>query len=304
MAITPNEKQKKAKIMRIEEKAVLVKFSVSMPGKARKDKVLTASVKAKENLGADAGKWLKQLWPDIALEPLEKVANEARTYHYDHTLPWGDDGFRILPTLAHTEYTNTMRKFRHEFEEQTENHFLARYEEWVEWARQQHNGTFNADNYKVDKLRKAFGMSAEFTPIPCASDFRVALSDEELAAMTASLDSRVADAVKDAHAELWQRLVAPLQAMADKLRDPKAIFRDSLVGNLAEITKLIPMLNIQNDENLSTFAAEVETTLATLKPQELREDTKARDEAQRKAAEMLAKMQAYLPTTTPKESRK
>lgn len=287
--------------MRIEEKAVLVKFSVSMPGKARKDKILTAAVKAKENLGENAGKWLKQLWPDIALEPLEKISNEARTYHYAHTLPWGDDGFRILPTLAHTEYTNVMRKFRHEFKEQTENHFLARLGEWIEWARIQHNGTFNADNYPpVEKLEKKFGMSAEFTPIPCAADFRVALSQEEMEAMTASLDSRVAESIAEAHADLWQRLVAPLQAMANKLRDPKAIFRDSLVGNLAQITKLIPMLNLQNDENLSTFAAEVETTLATLKPQELRESTKARDEAQRKAAEMLAKMQAYMPAT-PKE---
>lgn len=288
--------------MRIEEKAVLVKFSVSMPGKARKDKVLTAAVKAKEHLGADAGKWLKQLYPDIALEPLEKVSNEARTFHYDHTLPWGDDGFRILPTMAHTDYTNAMRKFRHEFERLTEEHFLARFEEWIAWAREQHNGTFNPDNYKgVDAIRKKFGTRLEFSPIPSSSDFRVALSDEELSAMTASLDARVESAVAEAHADLWQRLVAPLQAMADKLRDPKAIFRDSLIGNLKEITGLIPMLNIQNDENLSTFAAQVETELATLKPQDLRDDNKAREAAQKAAAAMLEKMKGYLPAQTPKE---
>lgn len=283
--------------MRIEEKAMLVKFSVSMPGKARKDKILTAAVKAKEHLGENAGKWLKQLWPDEALEPMEKISNEARAYHYQRTLPWTDEGYRILPTLAHTEYTVTMKKFRGEFELAAEI-FVNRLQEWIEWAKIQHNGTFNADNYPpAQKLRSKCGMSAEFTPIPCASDFRVQLADDELAAMTASLDARVNEAVKEAHADLWQRLVAPLQAMADKLKDPKAIFRDSLVGNLKEITTLIPMLNLQADENLSTFAAEVETQLATLKPQDLRDDAKARTDAQRRAAEILAKMSAYMPKT-------
>lgn len=283
--------------MRIEEKAMLVKFSVSMPGKARKDKILTAAVKAKEHLGENAGKWLKQLWPDNALEPMEKISNEARTYHYQRTLPWTDEGYRILPTLAHTEYTVAMKKFRGEFELAAEI-FVNRLQEWIEWAKIQHNGTFNADNYPpAQKLRAKCGMSAEFTPIPCASDFRVELAADELAAMTASLDARVNEAVKEAHADLWQRLVAPLQAMADKLKDPKAIFRDSLVGNLKEITTLIPMLNLQADENLSTFAAEVETQLATLKPQDLRDDAKARTDAQRRAAEILAKMSAYMPKT-------
>lgn len=287
--------------MRIEEKAMLVKFSVSMPGKTRKDKNLTALMQERENLGKNSGKWIKLLWPEEAHEPMEKVATEARTFHYERTLPWTDEGYRILPTLAHTEYTVAMKKFRADFDAAAET-FVARLEEWIAWARIEHNGTFNADNYPpAQKLRAKCGMSAEFTPIPCAADFRVQLADDELAAMTASLDARVSEAVQEAHADLWQRLVAPLQAMAEKLKDPKAIFRDSLVGNLKEITSLIPMLNLQADEQLSTFAAEVETQLATLKPQDLRDDAKARTEAQRRAAEILAKMAAYMPATKAKE---
>lgn len=46
--------------MQINDKAVLVKLSIGMPGNTRKDKKLTGEVQASHSMGAQSGRWVKQ----------------------------------------------------------------------------------------------------------------------------------------------------------------------------------------------------------------------------------------------------
>ena len=280
--------------MKITDKAVLVRLSISMPGNTRKDPSITAEVKLKHALGDKSGRWLKQLYPTEALEPLSKLGAEARNWHYDHSLPWTDEGSRILPTAAHFDYTAKMRDYRHQYEALADSHFIGRLKEWVEWAKKEHNGTFNESEYlSGDQLRKKFGFTTEFTPIPSGEDFRVQLSAEEMADMTAQVDNRVALAVKDAHRDLWGRLVAPVAAMVERLSNPDHKFKDSLVGNIREIVGLIPALNLTGDTALESFRQQVERDLSHWNPDTLREVQDTRKHVADKAAEILAKMQGY-----------
>ncbi len=280
--------------MRVNEKAVLVKLSIGLPGNSRKDKRVTSETIIQHHLGEKSGRWMKQLYPDEAMEPLTQLANAARTYHYSVTLPWTDEGMRLLPTLLHQEYTASLRKSRQEFEALSESHFIGRLSEWEAWARAQHNGTFNPDDYiGADKLRKKFAFTTDFSPVPSGGDFRLDIGAEEREIMAQAVDARVASAVQDAQSDLWTRLVNPLSAMVDRLKDPKAIFRDSLISNLAEISKLIPKLNLTCDVGLSAFAAQVQSELAGLQPETLRTDAVARDAARAKAQAILDRMAGY-----------
>lgn len=280
--------------MKITDKAVLVKLGISMPGNTRKDPAITKEVKAKHNLGDKSGRWLKQLYPDEALDPLGSLAGEARNWHYEHSLPWSDEGLRILPTCHHFEYTSKMRAYRQQFEELAETHFIGRLPEWIAWAKEQHNGTFDPKLYlSAEQLRRKFAFTTEFTPIPSGEDFRVQLSAEEMADMTTQVDNRVAAAVKEAHRALWARLVTPVAAMVERLSNPDHKFKDSLVGNIRDIVGLIPALNLTGDAALESFRQQVERDLSHWNPDTLREVTTTRKEVADKAAEILAKMQGY-----------
>jgi len=280
--------------MRLNEKAMLVKLSIGLPGNSRNDKKLTGQVKASNHLGASSGKWLKQMFPDEHYEPASKLAGEVRTWHYAHTLPWLDDGVRILTTAAYFEYCENMRKFKAEFEAKQQG-FIASWEDIVVWARREHNGTFNESDYaNKDAICRKFQFETSFRPMPEANDFRVQLNDDEVSMIKASLQDSVSCAVNAARSDLWQRLASPLKAMADKLKEPDAIFRNSLVENLHSICELIPALNLTEDTTLDDFRKDVQAALTGLSADTLRDNKTARKEVADKAAEILAKMSGYM----------
>jgi len=280
--------------MKINDKSVLVRLSISMPGNTRKDPDITKEVTVAHHLGDKSGRWLKQLYPKEALEPLTKVSTEARHWHYEHSLPWTDEGSRILPTAHHAEYTTQMREFRQKFETLSENHFLAKLPEWEAWARQQHNGTFNPEDYlPASKLREKFGFAIEVTPVPCGEDFRVDFTADELAELRTQVDTRVTNAAEAARKDLWGRLIKPVAAMVERLKQPDATFRDSLIGNLRDIVALIPALNLTSDADLEQFRSTIQRDLAHWDPDLLREDKATRAEIAQKAETLLAKMKGY-----------
>lgn len=283
--------------MQIQDKAMLVRLSIGLPGNGRKDKPLTAEVTANHSLAGNAGRWMKTLYPPEAFAPITEKAGEARTFHYANTLPWMDDGQRILPVTHYTEFTAAMRRFRVKFDDLAENHFLSQLPLWEQKARAMHNGTFRPEDYLPEhKLRKKFAFAVDFQPIPSADDFRVTINSADMDAIKADMDARLAQAVADAQADLWRRLAEPLVKMVERLKDPTATFRDSLVGNLQEIVTLIPALNLTADKALAGFAQQVQVSLAGLNPQNLRDFPSQRNAAAVRAQEILDKMSGYFPT--------
>ena len=282
--------------MQIQDKALLVKLAIGMPGNGRKDKKLTAEVTANHRLQANAGRWNKTLYPVAAFLPLTELAGSARTLHYRDTLPWLDEGFRILPVLMFDEYTKGMRKIRNEFQELSESHFLGQLTKWESEARAMHNGTFNEKDYLPEhKLRKKFKFSTDCIPIPSSADFRVKISSDEMAALQSGMDNRLEQATRDAQADLWRRLVEPLEHLMSKLREPDSTFRDSLIGNLRDICQLIPKLNLTGDRHLADFAEQVERQFSGLQPQRLRDFPSERNAAKMDAESIMAKMADYMP---------
>lgn len=280
--------------MQINDKALLVKLSIGVPGNTRRDQTLTKKVEREHNLGANSGRWLKQMYPDEALEPLTKLSTEARTWHYEQSLPWKDDGFRILPTANHFTYTAKIRELRQKFEGLAESHFLAQYDKWVSWAREAHNGTFNQADYPgVEKVRSKFSFETEFNPIPSSEDFRVNFSADEMETIKKDLDTRVDAAVQESNKDLWRRLVEPVQAMVERLSKPDATFRDTLIGNIQAIVGIIPALNLTGDSQLESFRIEIERELSRWMPETLRESKQTREQVAAKAKEILGRMEGY-----------
>lgn len=320
----------------LAERSVLMRFSAGVPGEARKDKRTTDEVEREKSLGKDAGKWIKNLYPPNALEPVKKLQTEARQYHDRVTLPFGckDDadgvdaisGVGILPAALIAEYADKMREFKGKFERLVEETFLANPQQWIDWAIEAHNGTFDPRNYPGcvendplvvaatgkqygfnpdvfrDKMRKKFYIRSEPLPVPNASHFEASIK-ALLGSDAATVDMRLADAENEARREVIRRLIAPVKAMADKLsEEPKVgkdgkvksdiVFRDSLVGNLRDIAELAPKLNITGDPEIEKFVNEVRT-LATADADALREDKEARQVAKESAADLFKRLEGY-----------
>lgn len=313
-----------------------MRFSGGLPGQSRKDKRTTSEVKVSKGLGEHSGKWIKDLWPPDALAACKTKINEARDYHNTVTLPFGvkgDDasedsatpaiaGIGILPAALIAEYGDKMRQFKGELEKLVAD-FLANPQQYVDWAVQEHNGTFEPTNYPgcfeydltgpndtklvtkwvidSDKfrevMRKKFYLRTEPLPVPDANQFTQQLHNL-LGTDADSVNIRVRDAEVEAQRELIRRMIEPVKAMADKLTEsPKngkddIVFRDTLVGNIKEIASLAPKLNIGGDTQIDAFAAEM-ANLGTVDAELLRTDKTVRSVAAEKAAEMVKRLSGY-----------
>jgi hypothetical protein len=277
----------------ITEKCMIVRLSISLWTARKIDKKATDKVIADFHAGDDAGRFNKLLVDYDTLRQVNRYYSVARGIHNSMTLPWADDGARILPAELFLQYTKRIQEVKEQFNEAVRL-FVSQYEALKEQARKKLNGLFNEADYPpVEVIAKKFNISIEVEPIPAASDFRVTLSKKETEAIRAEIEERTTKRFSDAMKDVFNRLYQAANNIAEKCKDADSIFRDSLIGNLRELLEVLPSLNITNDPALAKAIKEAKP-LAQFDPQALRDDPVTRSEAAQKAEALAKKLKGFI----------
>ena len=279
----------------IHTRALLVKLSIRAWTARRYDKRVTEQINRQHGASDDAGRYNKMLLPGAAAsyKAVCQAATVARTAHYDNTLAWSDEGWRLLPVANYWEYTRLMREAQLAFR-RTVDAFVADYPALRHEARARLNGMYAEEDYPgTTEILGKFSMTLDFSPLPAHGDFRIdGLPQDTITALEASVEGRVAAAVTEAMRDAWNRLFAAVAHLHERLSDPEAIFRDSLIGNLRELVDVLPRLNVTDDADLAWVVRRIETDIASWDPQALREDTAVRAVVSEEAEDILTAMQA------------
>ena len=268
----------------LNEKAMLVRLNISQYTGKRKDKKATETVETVHGVN-DVGKFFKETIKRDVLKEVQKVANEIRTFHYRNTLPWNDNGDRLLPVMNFEKYSEEMRLKRQQFEAVVET-FCSQWDSLIDEARARLNGLFNENDYPRN-VRKKFGYDIHINPIPIGNDFRVELNTDEVERIQAEIETRVTEALQNAQNDLYRRLYEAIAHLVERLTTKDAIFRDSIIGNLVELVELIPRLNVTGDTQLDTIRQMVEEKLCGIQPDILREDAEMKDTVVKEANAIL-----------------
>jgi hypothetical protein len=279
---------------KLTEKAMLVDLSVGYWRGKAKDRQVTRDVHARMEAASDAGVYEKALVGKDRIGALAALAWDARAFHLEHTLPWMDKGCRILTCAAFGAYQKAMTEFKTKFEELGEE-FLAAYDDTLEEARRRLGRMFKVEDYPTkDEIRRKLLFDVRVSPVPEAGDFRVELDGEEVGRMRRELEERSQAALAEAMRSLWERVRVVVEHLAERLGDPKAIFRDTLVSNAQELCDLLPALNVTDDPNLEAVRKAVVDRLCGTDPQTLREDAGVRKEVAKAAEDILGRMAGFM----------
>ena len=291
----------------ITQKAMLASLSISRWGatkqapKVVKDATVTYGTKA-EQLSAK-----KSLVATLALKSIKEVESQARQYHLTHTQPWLDEGARILSSALYFEYSQSMTRYRQEFDREV-TRFLANYPMLIADAEQQLAGLYDPNDYpSPDKIAAKFAFKTTISPLPAGEDFRVSLGAEEEERLRADISARLQAGVDGAMRDAWKRVHTCVAAMAERLNayevivDPQTgqktttgVFRDSLVQNMRDLVDILPGLNITGDAELTRITAELETSLCVHEPEILRANDRLRRATAERAEDILAQMAGYI----------
>jgi len=279
----------------INERAMLAAVHISVWTAIKHDRRVSREVAEQHGAYAGAGRYNKQLLREAErLESLRSLSGQIRQYFYKITLPWSDEGYRLLPAHFYFELTTKMREFETAFSQQVEE-FLAVYPNYIEQVKPELNGLFREEDYpSTEKLRNKFGVKLEVLPIPSGNDFRVTLSEEEQARVAREIDENVRQSLQKGTEDLWARLKGVVSHLIERLTEPESRFHASLVTNIGELVDLLPRLNVSQDEELNRFAEEIKNRLCGFTARDLKKNEILRSATANDAAQILTEMDAVL----------
>ncbi|OGC77192.1 hypothetical protein A2619_01145 [candidate division WWE3 bacterium RIFOXYD1_FULL_39_9] len=278
----------------LASKAMLVRLSISMWAARKHDKKASKEIADKHQAKQDAGRYNKALIAKESLQKLQSISNEIRIFHYANTLPWSDEGMRILTSANFSKYSEKIRSLKSDFENATRE-FVQGYNTYVEDSKERLGSLFNEMDYpKEDEIKEKFDVTTAIYPLPTSNDFRVKLRAEDASIIKKNIEEGLIQAQAVAMKDLWQRLYDSVSHMSERLNDPEKIFKNSMISNIAELCSLLPRLNLSNDPNLEEMRKDVEQKLCSFDPEDLRKNKKTRKQTAKTADDLLSAMSGYL----------
>ena len=284
----------------LSSRAMLCSLSISMWSARKHDPDASQEIALRHGAQADAGRYHKVLLPKAALAEIQKIVSDARQEHYFMTLPWDDNGYRVLPAAAYMDHTEKMRELSNRFMPAVEA-LACEFGKLVEEAKVRLGGLFRPEDYPApDGLRSKFSFETKVMPLPDAGDFRVSLGDEEKERIKRQITTAVEASLQVASRDLWFRLYEAVMHLAKRLQAFQVTeegvehpFRDSVVTNLVKRVNIPPKLNVTADLDLKGLAAQVRASLL-VDPQELRKSESVRTETAKAAAIIAQRMAGYM----------
>jgi hypothetical protein len=278
----------------IASSAMLVELSISTWTARKLDKKVstqvdldngakTKVVNANKNLMAGTG----------VLDTIVKYAANARAWHISQTLPWTDNGSRLLPMSNFVNYKKQLGELETNYEALVDK-FIIAYPNLVSAAAFQLGSLFDRNEYPDENsLKRKFKFTYSFFPVPTAGDFRIDINEEAKAEIMANCNSAYQDRLNNAMREAWSRLHECLSRMSERLTDnadgSRKIFRDSLVENGVELVAMLKHLNITQDPKLELARRELQSAIGAHDLDSLRDNSNAREAVKLKVDSILSK---------------
>jgi flagellin-specific chaperone FliS len=224
---------------------------------------------------------------------MKGLITEARAFHYDHTMPWPGAQAIIMNRLV-PKYTEGITKFQNRIED-----LLGSLEtEWdtmITNAKTTLGPAFDATQYPtIEEVKAACYVRAKFDPVPQPNDFDELQQVEETIKQKIKTQAQhdTTEAFNHAVMTGWDRLRAAITNARDNLaKDPDAgqRFRTEWHGNLTQLLQIMEGLNISNDPELTTLAAECESLLE-FSPDALKQSQTRRDRKLNEAEAIVSKL--------------
>lgn len=283
--------------MSIVSSCMTVNLQIRMWSGYRLDKAASRTVTTEANADSDVARVNKLLVPKELLSPVQQIVGAARQHLYDNTLPWKDQGDRLLTRKAFPKFIDEHSDYVDRFEAAVEK-LIEQYPAAKEAASFRMGTLFNANDYpRVSDLRHRFSLKLEIDSVTEASDFRVKMDKETLADIRADITDAFNERMRNAAMDIWNRLSTTLGHFHERMSEKDPKFRIQTVKNLEEAVEILPLLNFNDDPQLDQIIKDIKHSLLGHTAKELRENDKLRkgiaNEAERIVEDMAGIMRAF-----------
>lgn len=277
----------------LSERALLVSLNVRQWNGRKLDKSETEVVLTRASAVRGAARVNKSLLPEAqTLIKIQKLTGDIRTFVYKRSAPWAE-GMQIMQSSGYLDFMNDFRNLKSQWDKLVDD-FIFEYPQLVQEAQNSLGALFNPQDYPdLHTLRDRFSLEVKFMPVPNAADWRVQLGDDAIADLKADVERQVKAGQEAAMNAVFERIFNVAKNAHERLSNPKAIFRDSLVENAVELCELLPTLNITNDPRVDKLKRVLETSIGKHDPKTLRTDANKRKKTADAMRQVMDKMGSF-----------
>ena len=219
------------------------------------DREASDHVAAHHDASASTGRYNKRLLPKAAFAALTATMSEARTKHYENSLPWDDKGGRLLTVANYEHYTGLMKGLSERVVRQRAR-FIEDYDDYVDRARLDLGKLFRIEDYpSKEALQGKFAIRYRITPVPDAEHFIAKLASDDTDRVKRDIERHIEEQLHDAVGDLYRRLGEAVERVSDRLQEDEngkpLVFRNSMIENIRDLVDVVPRLNIFGDDGLA-----------------------------------------------------
>lgn len=280
--------------MSIVDQCMVANLQIAVWQGYRLDEEASRKVTEQAEAASDAARVNKHLVPKSALAPVNLAAGRVRNHFYEQTLPWKDNGDRLLTRKQYMRFIETHERLCKAFEAAVAEFLSDSYIRVREQAAFRMGTLFKDSDYPEPRtLRKKFSINLDIDAVTEAGDFRVKLDQEHLEEVRAGMEQAMQRRLARATADIWRRLDETLSHFRETMASDNK-FRNSTVNNVRDLVEAIDNLNVTGDPGLEHFRQQVRDRLSGFDPDTLRQHRTQRDIAATEAGKIIEEMKGFM----------
>lgn len=277
----------------ISSAAMTVDFNASVWTARKKDHKASAEITHANYADRGVANVTKNLLGDCdELKAVQKFAANTRNVHYSMTMPWSDNGARLLTTQQYFKYHEVMTDLQQEFGRLVDE-FLTVYEWKIMDAQAKLGAMWNGDEYPTrSSLESKFGFSFNYVPLPDSGDFRIDIGNEAMTQIKTQYEQHYTTAVNAAMKDIWQKLHANLTTLVRQLdvnEEGKGNkLYDTVFDRALELTDMLGTCNVTGDNQMEAMRQRLEQAFHGLTLGQIKNSPSLREDKQKELTAAIA----------------
>jgi len=277
----------------ISSAAMIVDFNASVWTARKKDHKASEQVNYVNNADKGVANVSKNLLGNCPeLQAIQKFVGNLRNMHYGMTMPWSDNGSRLVTTAAYFDYNEVMTGLIAEGWDLVKS-FGEVYPYLTAGAQAQMGGLFNANEYPpLEQVMQKLSFRLNYTPLPEAGDFRIDIGNEAMQQIKSQYSEHFTTQIKGAMNDLWQRLHDNLTTLVRQLEVDEEGKGNRLYQTVFDqclaLVKMLGTCNITQDSHMEAVRRKLEEALHGTNIEQLKTNHTFREETRTKLTAAIA----------------
>lgn len=280
----------------IATSSMLVELNISCWTARKLDKKVSEEVDQAKNTKVKAGNYHKHLLAgNPHLDAVNKYAAKVRLWNTKQTIPWSDNGGRIvtMENLFNGGYKSQLDDHKAEFERLADT-FIQVYPTLISAAAFQLGDLFDRDEYpEPEAVAKKFRFQYTLMPLPTSGDFRIDIGEQVKTELMQHYEAHFNERLNLAMRDVWGRLHECLSHMSERLASDeegnRKVFHGTLLTNARDMVGLLRRLNVTNDPKLEEARRDLENALVNADTETIKDSDYVRETVKNKVDAIINK---------------